>query len=103
MAIDSFGRHVLQLEVGGDMGHGSRPQDIKHHAIFAAFAILKDLRTLLSGTQVNLIAISTGTRNSPNQFPSMCSLKLEVESDDTPPLQKVDNFIASLDRVTRVQ
>lgn len=90
----------ITIIVEGDMGHGSRPADIKRHAIYAAFDFLTELRTALpTKNVVEVQSISTGGANSPNQFPGSCRVVITVSTSVE---NAVDAYIAQQPRVSRI-
>lgn len=93
---------TITLEVEGDMGHGSRPDEIKRHSIYAAIELLDAIRALLPDAKLEVQTLSTGTQNSPNQFPRTCLVKCTVSDLDTPGLARLDTFIAEQSRVSRI-
>lgn len=95
--------YVVQLEVQGDSGHGSRPEAIDRHAIYAAFATLNDIQVILPRqSQLEVQKISTGGKNSSNQFPQACMLHFSVSNLDNEARRQLDQHIAGLQRVSRI-
>lgn len=92
----------VTVVVEGDMGHGSRPAEIKRHAIYAAFDFLTGLRSTLPKNAVEVQSISTGGTNSPNQFPGSCRVVITVSASVIDAEKIVDNYIAHQPRVSRI-
>lgn len=92
----------LTVIVEGDMGHGSRPAEIKRHAIYAAFDFLAGLRDTLPKNTVEVQSISTGGINSPNQFPGSCRVVITVSASLIDAEKIVDDYIAQQPRISRI-
>lgn len=89
--------HTIAIEVHGDTGHGSRPDDIKRHAIYESFRIIKSVRDFSRtlGVREDAISIrllSTGSGNSANQFPGTCRVEIDALIDDASTVEKIKEY-----------
>lgn len=92
MEIGHKGNAFLKVVIKGQTGHGSRPWLIKHHAILEAYKVVKDIEIqnkiwkekftdpLIGFPTVALTGISTGSLDSPNKFPEICTLQLDIRT-----------------------
>ncbi|MGB4768302.1 MAG: hypothetical protein WBP22_03520 [Candidatus Saccharimonas sp.] len=93
----------VSLRVEGDMGHGSRPQDIKRHAIVTALDVFDSIGTILVDSHLLLTRLSTEGKNSPNQFPGACTLSFTYTTSSDEIQQTLEQFLASLERTIRIK
>ncbi|MGB4762354.1 MAG: hypothetical protein WBP12_03285 [Candidatus Saccharimonas sp.] len=93
----------VSLRVEGDMGHGSRPQDIKRHAILTALDVFDSIATILVDSRLLLTQLSTEGKNSPNQFPGACTLNFTYTTSNDETQQALEQFLASLERTIRIE
>lgn len=95
--------YTVRLVVHGDMGHGSRPENITRHAIYSAFDVVKSIKDILPpDAPLQVKSISTGGKNASNQFPPSCSVDLVISNVDATLSQKLDTHISTLSYVDRI-
>lgn len=113
--IGHKGNIFLKLTTHGDSGHGSRPEEIKQHAVFKMYEAAKILNALgmswekqyfdevLGKPTVGLLtSIQAGDNKSPNKFGDSCTATFDIRT--TPMLHDqalslIKDKIGSLARV----
>lgn len=97
--IGHRGNVVFEIDIDGQSGHGSRPHEIKKHAIYDAIEVVMLVNKLskrwasqyfddLLGKPTAVVtAIMTENTTSPNKFPASCKLVVDVRT--TPALHDV--------------
>ncbi len=103
MENHSTSTRSVSLRIDGDMGHGSRPQDIKRHAILTALDVFDSIAAILAENHPTLTKLSTGNQNSPNQFPGACTLNFTYTTGSDETQQALEQFLASLERTIRIK
>ncbi len=79
---------TITIDVNGQSGHGSRPHEIKTHAIKKAYEVIDILEILnnkwhkklqvSSRPRIYVNKIQAGSSNTPNQFPGKCSIEIKL-------------------------
>ncbi len=90
IGIGHRGNMLINIDVSGQSGHASRPEEINSHAIFNALSIKKEItklnrewqtkysHPLLGSPSIAVTSIDSGSNNSANQFPSNCTLGVDI-------------------------
>lgn len=107
IGIGHRGNKMFEITVHGQSGHGSRPHEIKVHAVYEAVKIMdniqKSLKTwkrqyrhkLLGEPSVTVTSVRTDASKSFNKFPEVCQFVLDVRT--TPGFHdKIDGLLERL-------
>lgn len=110
IGIGHRGNAMYQIDIHGDTGHGSRPYEIKKHSIFDGVQIINYINQisdewkkkyhddLLGSPNITVTSINTGIGNSPNKFPALCTLGLDIRT--TPKLhEELENEIKKIENI----
>lgn len=95
IGVGHRGNVMCEVVVSGQSGHGSRPEEINKHAILDAFNLISKIEKLekrwiksysdkVTGSpSIAISAISSGDQESPNKFPSICRITIDIRTTES--------------------